>query len=314
LIEYRSVWSNINALAADLDKIISSGGMNYKVAKSIRAYSAKMDSHLRELEALLNLTGITYDYCYEVNFPAMTQNGYGDDRFGEVFLDVHLRELNDRVRQFINDDDMFREVMTSKFTGKKIIILPAANPDNVKNYYDSSFTSEGNLLIEYRSCWVNIYAIGRDLTDAVSAGSDVPYLAAKSIRQGQAIADAYLRAIEQMLGITGVTYDYCAKENLAAMKVSGYGDGDRFAEIFFTEHLKPVVERIGRFMAEDPAFKDAFVRKFTGKKIIIRPSANPDSIQDYYQSSFTQEGNLLIEYRSVWCNINALAADLDRIL
>ena len=63
----------------------------------------------------------------------------------------------------------------------------------------------------------------------------------------------------------------------------------------------------------DPEFRADFVRGFTGKKIVIRLAANPHNIKDYYDSSF-ENGNLVIEYRRFWCNINNMGWDFEKIL
>ena len=80
------------------------------------------------------------------------------------------------------------------------------------------------------------------------------------------------------------------------------------------EHLKALIEKIRRFVSEDPSFVAAFNRKFTARKIVIRPAKNPDAVKNYYDASFTGAGELLIEYKSVWCNLSQLGKDFLQLL
>ena len=315
LIEYRSMWTNISKLGEDLPKILGEGGDNgtYLCQKSIRKTLPRQDSHLKNIEKILGVTGITYDYCIGQNLAKMNESNYADERFGEIMLDVHLKQLHEALQKLCKADSSFDEDFVARFAAKKIIIRPAADPDSVKNYYDSSFTADGEFLVEYRSIWTNINKLGEDIPKTLMV-NDVAYEVIFSIRQYSKTLEKHLDRIESILGMSeDIGFESCLRENLAAMEGTSY-EQSRFGEIFFDEYMKPLVENIQRFANEDPSFAGKFKEFFSGKTIIIKPAADPNSVENYYESTFTDEGNLLIEYRSIWTNISLIGHDLATIL
>jgi hypothetical protein len=309
-IQFIRAWTNLSNLGEDLPVSISAGeAVPYSVAKSIRQRQPILDANLQAIDQLLQIQGVQFDYCLEENLKAMRAANYEDSRFADIFFYEHLRPLIERLARFIASDPQFRTDFNAKFVGKLIVIRPGV-ADTLDRYYQSSFTVDGNLLIEYKQFWCNINELGADLEKVIV--SDGSYEAQKSMRQNQHKLTVYLQAIEGLLGITGVTYDYCYNLNFPVMVQYGYGE-DRFGEIFFEEHLKPIVQRLTMFISQDIEFRNAFARKFYGRKLIIRPSTSPETMRTYYDSSFV-DGNLLIEYKRFWCNINEMGADFESLL
>jgi hypothetical protein len=310
-IQFIKAWTNLNGLGDDLVYSISVGeDVPYVVAKSVRQRLPFLNAMLQSYEQLLGVTGIKYDYCIKENMAAMVAADYDANRFAEIMFQEHLTPLIQRLARFIGEDPQFKTDFNGRFTGKTIIIKPAANPDSCKHYYNSSWTAEGNLLIQYKRFWCNLSEIGNDIAESLISGGS--YEAQKSIRRYTPTMEAFLKGIENLFGITGVTYDYCYDENFAAMIKANYGE-DRFGEIFLHVHLEELVKKMTSFMSQDYEFRNAFSAKFTGKKIIIKPAADPSAVKNYYDSKFVN-GNLVIEYRSCWTNLNCLGQDLESIL
>jgi hypothetical protein len=142
---------------------ISSGGLSYEVTKSIRAATPQMDTYLGSIAALLNVPSVTYDYCVSDNLPVMVANGYGEDRFGEIFLNVYLENLFDKLKSFVTSDVGFAAAFVNNFTSRKIIIRYGGN--SLSDYHVSSFTPNGDLLVEFRQVWCNINYIGNDIPE-----------------------------------------------------------------------------------------------------------------------------------------------------
>ncbi len=311
-IQFIKAWTNLNGLGDDLVHSISVGeDIPYVIAKSIRQRKPFLNAMLQSYEQLLGITGIQYDYCIKENMDAMVAANYEATRFAEIMFQEHLTPLIQRLARFVGEDPQFKSDFASKFSGKTIIIKPATDASKCKHYYNSSFTADGNLLIQYKSFWCNMNEIGNDIAEAMSAGGG-SYEAMKSIRKYTPTKEAFLKGIENLIGVTDVTYDFCYEENFPAMLKQNYGE-DRFGEIFLHVHLEELVKKMTGFISQDYEFRNAFAAKFTGKKIIIKPAADPSAVKNYYDSKFVG-GNLVIEYRSCWTNINCLGQDLESIL
>mmetsp|Transcript_27717 Transcript_27717/g.30272 ORF Transcript_27717/g.30272 Transcript_27717/m.30272 type:complete len:414 (-) Transcript_27717:1412-2653(-) len=168
-IHYVQAWTNVSQCGEDLVRSISEGEtVPYLVYKSIRRYEPTLHSYMNGIERLFNITGVTYDYKVELNHPAMIAGGYTADRFGEIFIQEHLKTVIEKLSRLIAADPMnFMSAFTRKFQSKKIIIQPHPNPSNMNGYYQSSFTAQGDLLIQYKSVWTNINSLGDDIPSIV---------------------------------------------------------------------------------------------------------------------------------------------------
>lgn len=248
----------------------------------------------------------------EIDEPAlqsvMSSDGYTADRMIEI-VEEYLKSLHSHVARYVAEDAVFADLAQGKMDKLLIRVLPSSDSDTSKGYYRTKFVN-GELHILFIKAWTNVNYLAEDLTNAISEGETIPYKVYKSIRMRTPVMQSYLTSMETILGITGITYDYCVPLNFPAMVAADYGE-ERFGEIFFDEHLRQLCQQLAYKIGSNPSFKDAFVAKFTAKKIIIRPAAEPDMVQNYYDSSITPAGELLIEYRRFWCNLNNLGQDLD---
>lgn len=242
----------------------------------------------------------------------MAADSYGPERMIEI-CEEYLKELYAKVARFVAEDAEFAVLLKRKMFALKIRICKAPDNDTSKGYYRTNFNPEGELEIQFIKAWTNLSYLGDDLVHSISVGEEVPYVVAKSLRQRKPFMDAMLQSYETLLGVTGIQYDYCLNENYAAMLAANY-EADRFAEIMIQEHLTPLIQRLARHIGEDQGFKSAFAGKFKGKTIIIKPATNPDSLPYYYSSSWTPEGNLLIQYKRFWCNMGEIGNDIAETL
>ena len=87
----------------------------------------------------------------------------------------------------------------------------------------------------------------------------------------------------------------------------GYGE-NRFGEVFHEEYTQQLCERAERFVSDDANFAEAFRRKFTSGKVIIRTEAISAS---YHDCTFTPAGDLLVRINTgrVWTNLGAVGDD-----
>lgn len=252
----------------------------------------------------------------EIDEPAlqtvMAADSYGAERMIEI-VEEYLKNLFQYIARYAAEDSpAFAELFQSKFDRKMIRVLPSPDSNTSNGYYHTKFTN-GELHILFIKAWTNVNYLGQDLVTSISEGEKIPYNVYKSIRQRTPVMQSYLTSIETLLGISGVTYDYCLVENFPVMIAADYG-AERFGEIFFDEHLRQLCQALAYKVGGVPGFKEQFVAKFTAKKIIIRPAAEPDMVQNYYDSSFTPDGALLIEYRRFWCNLNNLGQDFEALV
>jgi hypothetical protein len=224
-----------------------------------------------------------------------------------------LKALIENLKRHIAADDCFVQDFNAQFTGKTIVIKPAADPESVKNYYDASFTADGKLQIVYRSVWTNISNLGQDIPSCFSVNG-IPYVVVRSIRKYGQVLEDNLNCLESVLHCSDDLHlEPCVLENCLAMTNAGY-DLERFGEIFFVEHLSALLANVQQQVAADNTFANEFLKYCSSRTIVIRPAADPASVEDYYDSSFTVDGKLLIEYRSLWTNIDRIGADLATIL
>ena len=79
---------------------------------------------------------------------------------------------------------------------------------------------------------------------------------------------------------------------------SNYGL-ERFNEIIYDSHIDNLISKLRTFNAQDPVeFLKLFKSRFAAKKLILRPYSDDDADQSrYYKSSFTPEGELLIQFK-----------------
>lgn len=252
----------------------------------------------------------------EIDEPAlqslMAADGYEADRMIEI-VEEYLKNLYQHIARYAaQDNPSFAELFKSKFDRQMIRIVPAPDSNTSNGYYRTKFV-HGELHVQFLKAWTNIQYLGEDLVVSISEGESIPYNVYKSIRMRAPVMQSYLTSIETLLGITGITYDYCLKENFAAMLAANYGE-DRFGEIFFDEHLRQLCQTMAYAVGHTPSFKAAFVERFEAKRIVLRPASDPDSLNSYYESSFTAQGELLIQYRRVWTNLNSLGQDLESLV
>lgn len=238
----------------------------------------------------------------------MSADGYTADRMVEI-LSEYLKEIYGKIARFVAEDAEFAVLFQQKMFAYRIRIRKADDEDTSKGYYRTAFNEQGELEIHYIKAWTNLGQLGDDLVYSISKGLEVPYVVSKSIRIRTPALNSLLSSYEQLLGITGVKYDYAVHENVKAMTATDY-ELTRFGEIIIQEHLTSLFQKMAGHVGGNMQFKANFLKKFTGKTIIIKPATNPAACARYYNSSFTAEGNLLIQYKSFWCNIGELGADI----
>lgn len=73
-----------------------------------------------------------------------------------------------------------------------------------------------------------------------------------------------------------------------------------------------VATQIKRWISEDPAFALTLYDRLKSGKIIMRPvdPENKSSMNRFYQSKFTDAGDLLFEFSQLYTNLHELAMDL----
>lgn len=282
----------------------------------------KRDEHLQTIDTVLGLEGTTTVFAFEAdlaaNFDAMIADGYGADRFGDIFYNDHLSSLASRIQRIVEENPGFVSKFNALFHGadpeadgvrrRSISIRPTRNADGMGNkYYMSSFTPEGNLEIEYCRFNCNLSEIGADLPALVKTISRVnaAAMAAAGGSDGQpSEASQYPRvlAIAELLGIEApefidVVGDFAELSD--SLEKSGY-EIDRFEDIFYGTFMENLFDNLKGFVEEDPVeFLALFHSRFASKKIVLQPftSEEADVVNGYYQTSFSADGALLIKFR-----------------
>ena len=86
----------------------------------------------------------------------------------------------------------------------------------------------------------------------------------------------------------------------------------RFGDIFLEAYPDALVSKLKTFVDEDgSAFVEAFNQRFTACKVVVKPGSS-ESITGgkYHRCYFSQAGELVLEYHSVWTNIHDAGSDL----
>lgn len=270
----------------------------------------KLNRHLQLITKLLEIEDVKIKV--EIDRPeflqVMAADGYQSDRFVEI-LEQYIINLHSHLARAIAEDmSEFRKLFLSKFSKHVLRIVKSQSDDTSKGYYHTHFV-DGELQIHYVKAWTNVNALGEDLPYAISEGEPIPYVVYRSIRRYMPVYESYMKGFDNLFRVSGFSYDYCVEENYHAMVKGGYGP-ERFAEIFFQEHLKALIEKWTQQVAKDyQGFIPAFTAKLTNKRIVIRPAENPDAQSAYYESNF-KNGDLVITYKAVWTNISSICDDL----
>ena len=164
--EYKVFGDNAGETGNDIRELLSSGGVPYKIMKSVRDYKASMDTHLQAICGYLQTSGIEYDYGLEANYAAFQAKGGSDEsEFGKALLHSHLDYLEYNLGQFTSADPSFAEAFMASFTGKKILVRPAADASSFQGGCRSRFTAGGELLIEYKVFGDNAGETGNDIRE-----------------------------------------------------------------------------------------------------------------------------------------------------
>ena len=270
---------------------------------------------------------------------AMKADGYGYERIDEL-LEQYMISLNNHVKRFVDDDREFAKLFQHKLFGHEIRVVPqiysrtssmkargslkstdesgrseSARIESIKlngPNFRTKFNEFGVLEIQYIKPWVDIQTLGFDLPDIIEVG-EIPYKVLKSMRQWKSAYDTNIRALERLLGIVCVSIEFCILENLNEMKKNNF-EIEKFGEIFFEDHMRPMIEQFRRCIGENPLYSQLFSKRFVTKTIILRPAKQPEQVKNFYSSRFTENGDLLIEYRSLLTNIHCLGQDFSELI
>ena len=221
---------------------------------------------------LIGVRSVSLEYDNSLLQECLLICGIDPNRLTEIFLQKYLDVLNERVNTLICEDPVFAFSVRDKLLSRKIVIRPAEDVGKLKGRNSkASFTSDGNLCIEFRRDAILPVEmpldIGWDLEDVVSTPGCIPYVTEKSIRKYHNQLHDMLSSISLTVGVDFIEYDYSLAANYERMLASGYAP-NRFGEIFCEEYLVPLKSHLERFCAEGDGFREAFLRKFTGKRII----------------------------------------------
>jgi hypothetical protein len=221
---------------------------------------------------LIGVRSVSLEYDNSLLQECLLICGIDPNRLTEIFLQKYLDVLNEKVNTLISEDPVFAFSVRDKLLSRKIVIRPAEDVGKLKGRNSkASFTSDGNLCIEFRRDAIlpveTPLDIGWDLEDVVSTPGCIPYVTEKSIRKYHNQLHDVLSSISLTVGVDFIEYDYSLAANYERMLASGYAP-HRFGEIFCEEYLVPLKSHLERFCKEGDGFREAFLRKFTGKRII----------------------------------------------
>lgn len=283
----------------------------YATEKGLRALLPKRDENLQLINGVLGLSdgeGVVFlDHLAE-NVPAMIADGYGEDRFGDVFYNDHLSSLASRIQRLAEEEPGFVAGLNALFFGSRVIsIRPTTNVDGMGDkYYQSTLTAEGNLEIEYRRFYCNLNEIGADLSVLVKAyvrANAAPGIfsfvsgepsAASMKPKVQALAEQLEIFLPEFIDVIG---DFAELSD--TLEKSGY-ESDRFDEVFYDAFMDNLLSNLKTLMEEDPGhFLALFKTRFAGRMIVLQPFSNEEAetVNGYYQTSFSPEGGLVIKFR-----------------
>ena len=306
------VWTNLSELGSDLPACLG-GDVPYIVKKSMRENQGKLSENLRRLQASLRRSSpCTFEAAWPVVGPELKKSNYNtDDYYGGIFYDQYIGQVADKVASFAGSDASFIEMFNAKFTTGKVVIH--VGPSNMAGYNKCSFVS-GDLVVTFKSgnLCTNMSEIGSDFPQIISEGISIPYLAQKSMQDGQAKLNETLRTLGGLLNKS----DMCLEAEYALlgpeMKKSNYGE-DRFADIFYEAYLQQLVDKIRQLVAEDSDFAEAMNDKFTTKKVVI--DVGPSNQAGWNKCSF-RGGDLVITIKSggLWTNLGEMGDDIVKLL
>jgi hypothetical protein len=271
------------------------------------------------------------------NYEALVKHNISPGKFGFLFYDQLLEGLCENIMKDQIHDDTVGHLIGSYCKNRRVIVQPYNTPsvEHEKNHIKSkeflsafnfhsshenqdhghkfigtmksacTFTSEGNLLIEYSDpSSFESHQIGLDIVSRLTVG-ELPYSVWLTVYKENAHKDEKLKQLREMTEKPSLTFDMDLVKNYKACVEMGIANV-RFGSLFVTVVLNQLEKALKPFYCK--FLSVGIVGKvtselntiFRGNRIILRPMEyNPITRNNnsLYKFSFTElEGNLLIEY------------------
>ena len=273
---------------------------------------------LRDLLQIDAAQTIVIVYDIDALKDALTASRTDVSNLPDIFFVNYLDCIIGKVRAYISIDAEFARVMREHLTGFRVRLTSVPPEEIGGKYYQSRFNDDGEYVLAFNKTQVgvNTFDIADDLTTLLTDGG-YPYLLMRGIRMFRAKGDEHLKVIGELVGVTDVTFDLCLAENYESMKVTpGTYTDEQFGALMYETHLQCLLNQIRNFVGRDTGFAAAFRDRFKSKKIVIKPTTDASLIKQNYASSFTPEGDLLIQYKKDMfiINLGYIGMDLPAIL